>query len=58
VIEGKAARTPVVIGERQGGMVEIRKGVTAGEIVVTAGQMKIGDGAPVMPVPAAAAARE
>lgn len=47
VIDGKAVRTPVVTGQRRKGQVEIRQGVAAGEMVVTAGQLKIGDGAPV-----------
>jgi membrane fusion protein (multidrug efflux system) len=41
---------PVEIGERQPGKVEILSGVKPGEIVVTAGQLKLREGAPVMPV--------
>lgn len=58
VVEGKAVRTPVTLGERQGAMVEIVKGVAPGDVIITAGQMKIGPGAPVMPLPATAAAKE
>lgn len=47
VVEGKAALTKVALGQRREGNVEIVAGVKAGETVVTAGQMKIGDGAPV-----------
>lgn len=48
IVDGKAVMTKVAIGQRRDAMVEITHGVRAGELVVTAGQMKIGDGAPVM----------
>lgn len=62
VIDGKAVQTRVEPGRRMDGKVEIKSGVNAGDTVVTAGQMKIRDGAPVSvldskaapPVPAAA----
>jgi membrane fusion protein, multidrug efflux system len=47
VIDGKAARTKIEVGQRRGGSVEIVKGLTAGETVVIAGQLKIRDGTPV-----------
>lgn len=43
---------PVEIGERLSGHVEILSGVKAGDTVVTAGQIKIREGAPVEPVAA------
>ena len=48
--EGKAHMRPVELGERQPGTVEIRKGVEAGERVITAGQLKVRDGAEVRPI--------
>jgi membrane fusion protein (multidrug efflux system) len=47
VLDGKALRTPVELGLRQGGRVEIRSGLSAGETVVTAGHLKLADGKPV-----------
>ena len=48
VVEGKALLTKITIGNRQPGQVEIIQGLNAGDIVVTEGQMKLRDGAPVM----------
>ena len=59
VVDGKATLTKVSIGERVGATVEIRDGLAEGELVVTAGQIKLQDGIPVMipeAAPAAAAA--
>ena len=47
VEDGKAFQRVVQIGERQPGAVEIVDGLEAGEIVVTAGQMKLYEGASV-----------
>lgn len=47
VVDGKARRTKVTTGMRRGGRVEIVKGLAGNDMVVTAGQMKIRDGAPV-----------
>ncbi len=61
VVEGKAARTPVTLGLRQDGRAEILSGLDAGDVVVTAGHLKLADGKPVsviqspIPPPAAAA---
>ena len=59
VVEGKAALTKVQIGNRQPGRVEIVQGLNAADTVVTEGQIKLRDGAPVMvmaaPAPAAPA---
>lgn len=57
VVDGKAALTRIQIGNRQPGQVEIVDGLHAGDVVVTEGQIKLRDGAPVsvMDVPAAAA---
>ncbi|WP_161958648.1 efflux RND transporter periplasmic adaptor subunit [Ferruginivarius sediminum] len=50
VVDGKAAQTKVEIGQRRFGHAEILSGLERGDIVVTAGQLKIRDGAPVQPV--------
>jgi len=41
VIDGKAVRTKVVGGLRREGKVEILQGLSAGDVVITAGQLKI-----------------
>ena len=50
---GKAAFTKVKVGIRRSGMAEIVEGLAPGDQVVTAGQLKIRDGAAVKPVPKA-----
>lgn len=47
VVDGKAVQRTVRLGERQPGFVEVVSGLNHGDIVVTAGQMKIYDGASV-----------
>jgi membrane fusion protein (multidrug efflux system) len=47
VVNGKAALTKVEIGLRRYGSVEIVAGLVAGDVVVTAGQLKLADGTPV-----------
>ncbi|WP_240476632.1 efflux RND transporter periplasmic adaptor subunit [Geminicoccus roseus] len=51
--EGKttAKSQPVRLGLRQPGLVEVVEGLEAGDRVVTAGVLKIGDGSPVQVVP-------
>jgi membrane fusion protein, multidrug efflux system len=48
VVDGKAEFTPVKIGRRKPGEVEITDGLKAGDVVVTDGQIKLAPGAPVM----------
>lgn len=48
--EGAAHMRPVELGVRQPGKVEIRSGVEEGERVITAGQLKVRDGATVRPI--------
>jgi membrane fusion protein (multidrug efflux system) len=55
VVDGKAMLTKVQVGIRREGMVEIVSGLGPEDEVVTAGQLKIRDGAPVQPLPAAEA---
>lgn len=47
VADGKAQRVEVRTGVRRDAMVEVVEGVQAGEVVVTAGQLKLRDGAAV-----------
>ncbi|WP_240494602.1 efflux RND transporter periplasmic adaptor subunit [Azonexus hydrophilus] len=55
VVDGKAERVVVRSGARRDARVEIVEGLAAGDLVVTAGQMKLRPGAPVK-VPAGPAA--
>ena len=52
VEDGKAVQKVVVLGQRQPGLVEIVSGLSPGDEVITAGQMKIFDGAAVSTIPA------
>jgi membrane fusion protein (multidrug efflux system) len=60
VVDGKAVRTKVEVGQRRDSKVEILNGVDKDDVVVTAGQLKLRDGAPVsvaaaaVPAPVAA----
>lgn len=47
VIDGVAANTPVVLGGRQGGMVQVLEGLWSFDTVVVAGTKNIFDGVPV-----------
>jgi membrane fusion protein, multidrug efflux system len=47
VVDDKAVSTPVELGIRRDGRVEVTSGLVAGDVVVTAGQQKIRDGSPV-----------
>lgn len=53
VVDGKAVMTKVTVGARETGRVFIRQGLKAGDVVVTAGQAKLRDGAPVIVAAAA-----
>ena len=44
VVDGRAVRTKVETGQRRGGKVEVRGGLAAGDIIVTAGQIRLRDG--------------
>lgn len=56
LVDGKAKLTPVTIGARQPGSVEVAEGLKDGDVVITSGLQKIGDGAPVQAKAAAAPA--
>jgi len=47
VVDGKAQRTKVDVGQRRDGKAEILKGLQDGDTVVTAGQLKLREGVPV-----------
>ena len=47
VAEGKAKMAKVKLGVRRGAQVEIVEGLAAGDVIVTAGQLKLREGAPV-----------
>lgn len=51
IVEGKARRREVEIGERRPGIVEIVRGVRAGERVITQGLQRVRDGIAVDPSP-------
>ena len=44
VVDGRALRTKVGVGQRRDGKVEIMSGLAAGDTVVSAGQLKLRDG--------------
>jgi membrane fusion protein (multidrug efflux system) len=50
VVDGKAVPTPVALGLRQPGEVEIKQGLQAGDQIVLEGQMKLQPGAPVVDI--------
>lgn len=55
IVEDRARRTPVQLGERRDGRVEVLQGIAAGDTIITAGQVKLRDGDPVrLQVPAQA----
>ena len=56
VIDGKAVRGKVEIGQRRDGKAEIVSGIGADDVIVTAGQLKLRDGMSVQLAPSAAAA--
>ena len=47
VIDGKAVRTRIGVGQRRDALVEIVAGLALGDVVVSAGQLKLRDGVPV-----------
>jgi hypothetical protein len=49
VVEGRAQRTKVEVGQRRDGKAEIVQGISAGDTIVLAGWQRLRDGAPVRP---------
>jgi membrane fusion protein (multidrug efflux system) len=58
VVDGKASRVKVEIGQRRDAKVEIVKGLGPTDVVVTAGQLKLREGTPVTILNAAASAAD
>ncbi len=56
IVDGKATRVKVETGQRRDGKVEVVSGVDKGDVIVTAGQLRLRDGAPVRVAGADAAA--
>jgi len=50
ITDGKAELVPVKLGIRRNAMVQVLEGLSPGDVVVTAGQIKLRPGAPVNPV--------
>lgn len=50
VVDGKASLVKVKLGVRRAAQVEVVEGLAAGELIVTAGQLKLREGAAVRPV--------
>ena len=50
-VDGKAVLTKIDIGMRRPGKVEVSSGLVPGDVVVTEGQIKLKDGAPIMVLP-------
>lgn len=48
VVDGRVAPVPVATGLRQHGEIEIVEGLQAGDTIITAGQMKVREGMPVV----------
>ena len=53
VIDGTARLTEVQLGQRRAGQVEVVQGLKAGEVVITAGHLKVRDGVRVATAPGA-----
>jgi membrane fusion protein, multidrug efflux system len=58
VVDGKVQRTEVEVGTRRVGEAEILSGLKAGDVVVTAGQMKLQDGVAVRVLESGSADKE
>lgn len=50
IVNNKAQKAPVTIGERDSNNIVIRSGINLNDTIITAGQLKIGDGSPVIVV--------
>ncbi len=57
VVDNKAVLTPVTLGQRRPGQVEVTAGLNPKDLVVTDGQIKLRDGMPVQVLPPAAPAK-
>lgn len=50
VMDGKAVMVKIRLGVRRAAQVEVLEGLAEGDVVVTAGQLKLRDGASVKPI--------
>ena len=50
IVEGKAVMTKVALGSRRNAQVEVVEGLASGDVVVTAGHLKLREGAAVKPI--------
>lgn len=50
LVDGKAVKTKVVLGQRRTGDVEVTQGLKPHDVIITAGQMKLRDGMEVNPI--------
>lgn len=48
IVDNKAVKTQVTVGMREANWIEVKSGLVAGDVVVTAGQLKLYDGAAVV----------
>lgn len=55
VVNNKAIKTTITVGARKGDDIEVKTGLKIGDVVVTAGQIKLIDNAPVVVQPAPSA---
>lgn len=51
VVDGKAVKTEITVGQRQADWIEVKTGLKVGDTVISAGQGKVFDGSPVIPSP-------
>lgn len=51
VVDGKASKVTVTLGDRDSDKVIIKSGLKEGDVVITSGQLKVQDGAPVVIAP-------
>lgn len=51
VVDGKAVKTPAVFGQRQHNWIEVKSGLKVNDVVITAGQLRVFDGAQIQIAP-------
>ncbi|MBY0544459.1 MAG: efflux RND transporter periplasmic adaptor subunit [Gammaproteobacteria bacterium] len=58
VVDGKAVKTEITVGLRQADWIEVKSGLQAGDSVISAGQVKVFDGSPIVQAPSSTYAAE
>lgn len=48
IVDGKAEKVPITLGDRDSNNIVIKTGIKIGDVIITAGQLKIHEGAPVI----------